>query len=230
MKNLLHIILIIILVAGFLAIDAPHALRVYGREAGFHVVIDAGHGGKDKGASSPNGTYESDINLSIARFLKAEFEVRGVGVTMTRENQDWLASPLAGNKKRSDMDKRRQIIERVRPDLVISIHLNSFPSDTSVQGLQTFYDASGSVSKTYAEAIQNEFNRSPLDINRKARPGDYYLLEATKFPSVLVECGFLSNHDDERLLNTTQYQRIIAYYIASAVTTTQTKQVANIME
>lgn len=229
MKNLLYIVLIIILISGFLAIDAPNALRVYGRETGFHVVIDAGHGGKDKGASSPKGTYESDINLSIARFLKAEFEVRGVGATMTRESQDWLASPLAGNKKRSDLDKRRQIIERVRPDLVISIHLNSFPADTSVHGLQTFYDESGSVSKAYAEAIQNEFNRSPLDINRNARPGDYYLLEATEFPSVLVECGFLSNHDDERLLNTSQYQRIIAHYIASAVIATQTEQVANIM-
>jgi len=230
MKNFLFVVLILVFAAGFLIIDAPHALRVYGRAEGFHVVIDAGHGGKDRGASSRNGVYESDINLAIARFLKAEFEIRGVGVTMTRENQDWLASPLAQNKKKSDMDKRRQIIERVRPDLVISIHLNTFPSDSSVHGLQTFYDKSGTTSKIYAEAIQSEFNRSPLDINRNARTGDYYMLDSTAYPSVLVECGFLSNPDDERLLGRLEYQRIIAHYIASAVVATQLKESISIME
>lgn len=230
MKNFLLIILIFILITGYVVIDAPHSLGVYGRSEGFHVVIDAGHGGKDRGASSREGTYESDINLSIARFLKTGFEVRGIGVTLTRENQDWLASPLARSKKKSDMEKRRQIIERVRPDLVISIHLNIFPADSSVRGLQTFYDKDGAASKVYAEAIQNAFNYSPFDINRKARIGDYYILDSTAYPSVLVECGFLSNPDDERLLNTTEYQRIIAHYIASAVTATQNKIAENIME
>ena len=205
-------------------IDVPQTLRVYARAEGFHVVVDAGHGGKDRGASSPNGTYESDINLAIAGFLKSELEIRGIGVTMTRKTQDWLASPSARNKKKSDMDARRRIIEQVRPDLVISIHLNIFPGDSSVRGLQTFYEKSGTISKIYAEAIQNEFNRSPLATNRLARTGDYYILDSTKFPAVLVECGFLSNPDDERLLNTTEFQRIIAHYIASAVATSQLEQ------
>jgi len=224
MKNLFLVALVLIFVAGFLMIDAQQVLRVHARADGFHVVIDAGHGGKDKGAESPNGTFERDINLFIARFLKAEFEVRGVGVTMTRETEDWLASPLATNKKRSDLERRRQIIESVRPDLVISIHLNSFPQDTSVRGLQTFYATNSDASRIFAEAIQNEFNRSPLDINRKARGADYYLLEATSFPSVLVECGFLSNPEEERLLGTTEYQRILAHFIASAVMTVRTEK------
>ena len=221
--------LVAIAVLGIVAIDAPRALRVYARAEGFHVVVDAGHGGKDRGASSPNGTYESDINLAIAKFLKAELEARGIGVTMTRETQDWLASPAASNKKKSDMDARRRIIERVRPDLVISIHLNIYPGDSSVRGLQTFYDKSGTTSKIYAEAIQNEFNRSPLATNRLAKTGDYYILDSTEFPAVLVECGFLSNPDDERLLNTTEFQRIIAHFIASAVAATHIKSTANIM-
>ena len=230
MKNVFLVAAIFVLVCGCIFIDAHRALRVYARAEGFHVVVDAGHGGKDRGASSRNGTYESDINLSIAKFLKAEFETRGIGVTMTRETADWLAQPGARNKKKSDMDARRRIIERVRPDLVISIHLNTFPADSSVRGLQTFYDKSGVTSKLYAEAIQNEFNQSPLATNRLAKSGDYYILDSTQFPAVLVECGFISNQDDERLLNTTEYQRIIAHYIASAVATTQIKQSVNIME
>ena len=122
------------------------------------------------------------------------------------------------------MDARRRIIERVRPDLVISIHLNIFPGDSSVRGLQTFYNKDGAVSKVYAEAIQNEFNKSPLDTNRLAKTGDYYILDSTVYPSVLVECGFISNPDDERLLNTTEFQRIIAHYIASAVAAAQIEQ------
>ena len=221
--------LILVIALGLVAVDASHTLRVYAREAGFHVVVDAGHGGKDRGASSKNGTYESDINLAIARFLKAELEVRGMGVTMTRETQDWLASPMARNKKKSDMDKRRQIIERVRPDLVISIHLNIFPSDSTVRGLQTFYDQSGEASRIYAEAIQNEFNNGPMNIKRTAKTGDYYILDCTAFPSVLVECGFLSNPEDERLLNTAEHQRMLAHVIASAVATTQIKAAASII-
>jgi N-acetylmuramoyl-L-alanine amidase len=210
-----------VLLFGMMALDINRTLKVYARAQGFHVVIDAGHGGKDKGAQSKNGTFERDINLAIAKFLKIELETRNIGVTMTRENNDWLAPPTARNKKKADMDARRRTIERVKPDLVISIHLNTFPGDTSVRGLQTFYDKSGEKSKTYAEAIQNEFNQSPLATNRHARIGDYYILDSTAFPSVLVECGFLTNPEDEKLLNTREYQRIVAYYIASAVASQQ---------
>lgn len=229
MRNFLLAAVIVALAAGYVCIGAGQSLRVYGRTDGFHVVIDAGHGGRDKGAESKNGTYESDINLAIARYLKTEFEVRGVGVTMTRENENWLASPTARNKKKSDMDARRKIIESVKPDLIISIHLNTFPGDSSVRGLQTFYDKAGTVSKVYAEAIQDEFNKSPLAVNRTAKTGDYYILDSTAYPAVLVECGFLSNADDERLLNTNEYQRILAYYIANAVSVTQIKLAASTM-
>jgi len=229
MKNFLLAVIVCVLAGGYAFIGAGQSLRVYARADGFHVVIDAGHGGLDKGAESRNGTYESDINLAIARFLKTELQARGIGVTMTRENQDWLASPLARNKKKSDMEARRKIIERVKPNLIISIHLNSFPADSSVRGLQTFYDKVGTTSKIYAEAIQDEFNKSPLAVNRGAKIGDYYILDSTAFPAVLVECGFLSNADDERLLNTNEYQRIIAYYIATAIAVTQIKQAANII-
>jgi N-acetylmuramoyl-L-alanine amidase len=136
---------------------------------------------------------------------------------MTRENHDDLSSPFARNKKRDDMEKRRQIIEKAKPDLVISIHLNSLPSNRSVRGLQAFYARGSEPSRGYAEAIQNAFNRSGLPTNRRAATGEYFILECTAFPSVLVECGFLSNIEDEKLLRTTEYQRIVAHYIAVAI-------------
>jgi len=194
------------------------SLPVYARTADFHVVVDAGHGGRDGGAQSRNGTKESDINLEIAKVLSAELKNNDIGVTMTRETRDSLASPFAKNKKRDDMEKRRAIIEKVKPDLVISIHLNSFPSHPAVRGLQTFYPKSENhISKSYAEEIQNTINRSSLNINRHAAVGDYYILECTAYPSVLVECGFLSNPEEERLLKTAEYQKILAHHIAAAV-------------
>ena len=181
-------------------------LRRVAGSAVFTIVVDAGHGGIDRGASSKNGTFESDINLAIAGFLKEELRLRGAEVVMTRGNKEWLA-----------LDNRRMIIERAKPDLVISIHLNNFPSDTSVRGLQCFYDKSSEVSQSYARAIQTEFNKNIPDINRVAKAGDYYILNSTAFPSVLVECGFLSNAQEEKLLKTAEYQRILAYYIAASV-------------
>ena len=217
------VVVLCICLAMAVAVAIPNVdLRVYANTAGYTVVIDAGHGGKDRGASSKNGTYESDINLLIARFLKREFEVRGVGVVMTRETGDWLASSFAPNKKRDDLNERRKIIEGAKPELVISIHLNTYP-DAGVRGLQCFYDKTGEVSKKYADAVQAEFNYSEMDISRSAKTGDYYLLECTQYPSILVECGFLSNAKDERILKTTEYQRILAHYIANAVYKQQLK-------
>jgi len=205
-----------VLVMASLAIDfAPR--RVSGRTADFHVVIDAGHGGHDGGAVSPRGTREAEINLAISRKLKGELELRGVGVTMTRTNNDCLSSPFARNRKRSDMEARRRIIEQVSPDLVVSIHLNSLPGHPGVRGLQTFFCKGAETSRVFAEAIQKRFNQSNLDVNRRATVGDFFILNSTSYPSVLVECGFLSNAQDERLLKTVEYQRVLALYIAEAI-------------
>jgi len=192
-------------------------MPTHARTHDFHVVIDAGHGGRDGGASSPSGTRESEINLAIARQLERELLNRNIGVTMTRTTNDSLANPFAGNQKRSDMDARRRIIERVSPDLVVSIHLNSLPSHPGVRGLQTFYDRSGETSRRFATAIQDRINDSSLHTNRRATTGDFYILNSTSYPSVLIECGFLSNPTDERLLRTVDFQRVLAIYIAEAI-------------
>ena len=209
-------VLLLMAVVTSVAIDFT-TRPVHARTADFHVVVDAGHGGRDGGASSRSGTRESEINLAIARFLQNELTTLGIGVTMTRNNNDSLANPLARNQKRSDMDARRRIIESVSPDLVVSIHLNSLPSAPAVRGLQTFFDSSGDTSRHFAESIQNAFNQSNLNINRRATVGEFYILNATAYPSVLVECGFLSNPTEEKLLKTSDYQRMIAQILAQAI-------------
>jgi len=199
-----------------LAVDFSNR-PVFARTHDFHVVIDAGHGGRDGGATSRNGTREAEINLAIARFLQTELSNRNIGVTMTRTSNDSLANPFARNQKRSDMDARRRIIERVSPDLVISIHLNSLPSHPGVRGLQAFYCKNAEQSRIFAVAIQDRFNQSNLETSRRPTTGDFFMLNATRYPSVLVECGFLSNAHDERLLKTREYQQILARYIAEAI-------------
>jgi N-acetylmuramoyl-L-alanine amidase len=193
---------------------------VYARAAAFHVVIDAGHGGRDAGASSRGGVTERDINLAIAKFLKEELTRMGVGVTLTRESEYSLANPIAKNQKKSDMEARKKIIETVKPDLVISIHLNSLPAYPNVRGFQAFYpkqSPSAEISKQYANSVQTVFNSPEFFTKRGTRAADYFILECTMFPSILCECGFLSNAEDVKLLQTAEYQKIIAQNIALGV-------------
>jgi len=228
MKKILYAITCLVLlcaVTASLAVD--FSVNAYSRGENFHVVIDAGHGGFDGGAVSRGGVCEKDINLAIAKQLEKELKTRGIGVTLTRTNEHSLANPFAKNKKRSDMEARRDIIQKVKPDLMVSIHLNSFPQSPAVRGLQTFHDKSGETSKTYATAIQDAFNQSSLNINRHPAVGDFFILDSTPYPSVLVECGFLSNPTEEKLLQTAEYQKLLAIMIAEAISYTSAKDHEN---
>ncbi|MBR2967680.1 MAG: N-acetylmuramoyl-L-alanine amidase [Clostridia bacterium] len=179
------------------------------------VVIDAGHGGEDGGVvGSTTGTKESDINLAIAKKLKTVLEEGGYKVVMTRESDISLSYPQSGSKKLADMKKRKQIILDAQPDLVVSIHQNYYPS-SYVKGAQVFYAPSGEHKQT-AEILQKLLNRS-LDCSRNAAKGDYYIIQCSPYTSVLVECGFLSNPEEEALLVTSEYQQKVAYAIYSGI-------------
>ena len=194
----------------------------------FHVVIDAGHGGFDGGVQGSAGTRESELALTISHALKDELETKGITVTMTREDDERLHDENARHKQRSDILNRHKIIEQANPDLVISIHLNSFPGDRSVSGLQVFYDNKSrseprdtQTSKNFAHAIQNHLNKTQLfrgtaTRGKDSRPGNYLILE-TPFPSVLIECGFLSNPTEEQKLLTPDYQKLLATHITNAI-------------
>lgn len=180
------------------------------------VVVDAGHGGIDGGVvGGSSGVKESEINLAIAKSLKHFLERNGYDVVMTRENSDGLYGLTSKNKKLRDMEARRDIIKEAKPDLVISVHQNYYPL-SSVRGAQVFYSADSEISKQIADSMQGTLNTA-LGNERVAKTGDYYIVNCTDFPSVIVECGFLSNPEEENLLVTAAYQEKVAYSVFSAV-------------
>lgn len=178
------------------------------------VVIDAGHGGIDSGVSGVNtGVKESDINLAIARELKGYFTEAGFKVVMTRSSNGGLYGAPTNGFKMRDMKKRKQIIEDSRADMVISIHQNSC-SVPSRRGGQVFFDKNSECGKRLADVIQNSLNGMEECVKKSdALVGDYYMLKCTENPSVIVECGFLTNGEDERLLSSPEYRKKIAYAV-----------------
>ena len=179
------------------------------------IVIDAGHGGADGGVTGiTTGTKESDINLSIAKYLMKYLQDGGYNVVMTRSDSAAVCGGIKYNK-REDMRVRRDIVKAAKPDLVISVHCNAYPV-SSVKGAQAFF-AGNSEGERYALTVQNYFNDVLNDKPRKAAVGDYYILNCIEYPSVLCECGFLSNSKEENLLITASYQEKVAYTIYSAV-------------
>ena len=168
----------------------------------YTIVVDAGHGGRDAGTSGINtGVKESDINLSIAKKLQQYLSDFGFRVVMTRENQDGLYRNNVNNFKKDDMLKREQIIEQNKPNMLISIHQNSF-STLSEKGAQAFYESTNELSINLSKSIQSQLINSLPNARQNSNKGDYYLLKNKQIPCSIVECGFLSNPDEESLLIT----------------------------
>lgn len=189
------------------------------------MVIDAGHGGMDSGAVSKDGVSEKDINLAIARALAKEAEGYGVRTVLTRNTEDGLYAPGSGRwSKVEDMKERKRIMEEADPDLVVSVHLNSFMSDSSVRGAQVFYAGSGSQaqkeeSKALAEAVQTQLNAEANEgRDRIVLPkNDMYLFREGDRTMILAECGFLSSPEDTGLLTQAGYQRKLAGCIMKSI-------------
>lgn len=182
------------------------------------VVIDVGHGGWDPGKVSASGIKEKDINLQIALKLQAALEQKGCRVILTRTEDTALGSSSGESTKSSDMRERIAIMEREAPDFMISIHQNSY-SDSSVHGAQVFYYSTSSVSQSLAETIQEYLiNEVDKDNHRQAKAGnDYYILNKSSCPAVIVECGFLSCPEEAARLSDETYQEKIADAICNAV-------------
>lgn len=176
------------------------------------IVIDAGHGGRDGGSVGANGTIEKELNLRYAKNLEKLLKDAGVNVVMTRKNDDGLYSEDVDNKKLSDMRKRREIINNALPDLVVSIHMNSFPLD-SCKGAKTFYQNNNEASFNVAKKIQSSLNYYIDNASKTVSVGDYYILNCTKYPTVLIECGFISSPEEEKLLNSDKYCQEFTYSV-----------------
>lgn len=175
---------------------------------GITIVLDAGHGGRDGGSVGVNGTIEKEINLEYVKLLKEQLVKNGYKVELTRKNDDGLYSEFAKNKKTSDMNARFDIIKKANPNLVISIHMNSF-SSKNVSGAMTYYRADDKASKLCADLIQKSIATYCGARNINSKVGDYFILNCSYYTAVLIECGFISNPQEEKLLNSENYKRLM---------------------
>lgn len=172
----------------------------------YTIVIDAGHGGSDPGKTNGD-VLEKDINLSIALQLEAVLNRLGYRTVMTRSTDAGLYSDSDTNKKRADLKKRCDIANSSNADIMISIHQNSFSSST-VSGAQVFYYTYSANGKQLASILQQSLKTNLDTSNTRVEKEDktYYLLINSKVPTVIVECGFLTNTNELKLLLSGEYQ------------------------
>ncbi len=203
-----------------LCIEALSTKTVSAFSDGMRVVVDAGHGGIDGGvAGRQTGVKESDLNLSIAMELKERLEDMGFEVVMTRKTEGGLYDSTAKGFKKRDMQKRKEIIQNAKPSLVISVHQNFYPAK-GTRGGQTFYLPQSEEGKALALAVQERVNSLYAEKGAKARKtmkGEFFMLQCSPCPSIIVECGFLSNEKDEALLQTRDWQKRLAESISAGV-------------
>ena len=176
------------------------------------IVIDPGHGGEDPGKVGVNDALEKDINLKIGEKLRELLEDQGIQIVMTREDD------FVPESKKEDLKKRVELINEVNPDIVVCVHQNSF-TDQTVAGPQVFYHGSSEISKKIAQTLQEELWLVDEEHQREIKGNEnYYMLSQTEVPTVIVECGFLSNQEDAEKLVTEEYQDKIAQAICAGIT------------
>jgi len=179
----------------------------------YTIVIDAGHGGIDGGVVGYSGNiYESDVNLQFALKLGKLFSGHDFNVVYTRQDSGGLYQENAKNKKADDMKKRISIIESCNADIVISLHQNGFVLPNQ-RGITAFYKSTQSASKDLACVLQERFQDKLNYARKEALVGDYYILNECSAVCVLIECGFLTNPEEEQLLIDEQYQQEVCFQI-----------------
>lgn len=183
------------------------------------VVLDAGHGGRDPGKIGAGEIQEKDVNLKIAKKLKGKLEERGIQAVLTREKDETLAPEGSANRQVEDIKKRVERIDGENALLAVSIHQNSY-QDPEVRGGQVFYYQHSTKGKEAAAILQEALIRMDPEHPREAKAnGTYYLLRRTQTPTVIVECGFLSNPEEAKLLASEEYQEKIAEAVAEGIET-----------
>ena len=185
------------------------------------VIIDPGHGEPDGGCVGVLGTVEQKINLSVAKKSAEIMEAKNIKTLLTRDSSLGLwseKSTTIRQKKLEDMNSRLEIIKKSRADLFISIHMNSYPTPDA-KGLRIFYDKNHPEIKELAESIQSRMSDVTGAKTSYVKPAErnLFLLKNTPMPAILIECGFLTNPQEEANLNTSEYQAKLAWAIADAV-------------
>lgn len=196
----------------------------YGALSNKVIIIDPGHGGFDPGKTGVHGKDEKDLNLAISLFLKKDLEDKGAVVVMTRTEDTGLNDPngktTVRQKKRQDLLKRCEFTKRKDANLFVSIHQNALPpSQSQYYGAQTFYNKGSEDGKELAESIQSSLIKGLNNGNKRVAKevNGIFILKKSLITSVIVECGFISNPNEEQLLNTTDYQKKVAKNISDGI-------------
>lgn len=186
------------------------------------IVLDAGHGEPDGGAVGKSGVPESEINLSIAKLAEEKLKNFGLNVIMTRSDSKGLhktEDASVKTKKREDLNERVKIANESGADMFLSIHMNYF-GERKYSGPQIFYTAKSNEARTISENLMKCMKEKIGEhCTREIKPVEkgIYVLEKISIPAVLVECGFLSNQEEEALLLSKEYQDKMAEAIACGV-------------
>ncbi len=181
------------------------------------VILDAGHGTPDEGAESKNGTTEAQINLEIVLKIQRLLEQSGCTVILTRSDENAiydLNAKTIKQKKISDIHNRVKIGNESSADIFVSIHLNKI-SQQQYNGWQTFYNTKNEKSKNLAEQIQANLNEAIQKENHRIamKLDTVYIMKNIEIPISIVECGFLSNPQEEQQLQQEEYQNRLAWGI-----------------
>lgn len=183
------------------------------------IIIDPGHGGEDGGATSCTGVLESTYNLEISKRLNDVFQFLGYDTKMIRTTDIsvYTKGETIAQKKASDLKERVRIVNDTENAVLVSVHQNNF-SDSRYSGAQVFYaETAGSeeLAKQLQAALKDALNPGSNRMSKKS--SGIYLMEHIKQPGILVECGFLSNPEEEAKLQNAEYQKKLCCVIASSV-------------
>lgn len=201
---------------------AGKEVPIFSKSNGRIVVLDAGHGDPDGGAVSKRGTVESELNLTVTKLLEKQLTTRGYKVIMTRETDEGIhteKSKSIREQKKEDMYNRLEIVNSSGADIFVSIHMNLFQSE-KYRGAEVLYSDKFENAMLLAELIQAELVAiDPENQTRQTKKADgsIFLLKNAEIPSVLVECGFLSNVEEEKLLKDKEYQERLAGAICDGI-------------
>ena len=222
MRKKAELVILILLIAGLILTgrnlgEYVSSGKVESKEK--KIVIDAGHGGRDPGKVGVHEIQEKDINLAIAQKIREKLEEKGITVIMTREKDETLAPEGSANKQVEDIKKRVKIIDEAAPALAVSIHQNSY-HESSVQGAQVFYYKHSKEGEEAAEIMREALLAADPGNTRESKANDtYYLLRRTETPTIIVECGFLSNPEEAEKLSTEEYQEKLAEAVTAGIET-----------
>lgn len=202
-------------IIGVLSINIVYASSYNLPLLGKVIYLDAGHGGKDVGATYA-GIFEKDINLDICLKLEEELTKKGAIVYQTRYGDYDLSVPNTINRKRSDLSRRSNIINKSKADIFISIHLNAEETGR-YRGPQAFYNDNNKQNKELAILFQKQLNKDLYGKRKYKKNNNLYLQKRIKIPGVLIEAGFLSNSNDRYLLKKDYYQKKIVNSIVKVL-------------